>query len=730
MAATFGAATNSGSGSSLTTNRPGTQGECNGALILLQIINYDSAGVVATGPSGFSLVKRERRTTGNILTVETWAKIGGAAEPATYSFTNDEFVYSNVNAIRVDGPDTTTPVDFSTGANGNSTTVTWTGGTIARNGSLVVAIHGGFSQPVATPTGFDSRINAQDGVNDVDTDDLNAGSLSNFTANQPGSDSWVAVVVVVQPPAASVPTGWGAVLGAVRPLPRPQIAETTFRPILSTEILPPTLSWAPEYPSPIARAPRGQSDALAEPVTVPSAPAFPELAWAPRWPSPAARPPRYPGEAEVTPVLSTQIAPPALAWAPTWPNPAARPWPGLEESVRPAITPRGVQFEARTTSENAAVDRPGTQAECQGKGLVLIVMGNSAGTGDFTITPPASFDLAHEEHRDLGSNFHDRIAVYTKYGGPSEPATYTPSVPGAAFRCVMIRASGVDGGDPVDVVSGANNGTPIGGNVVVPGVTVARDGSLGIFTKARHEGTSPQPTGWSNLVKDLGGLLDVASKPLDVGATGDVTAPQSSGQWLAALVVLQPPDPNLTSYQRVSAEVPLPPRRGQWGQSIVAPVLSTQILPPPLSWAPTWPSPAARRPLHPGPVVTAPVLVPTVPPLSWAPMIYARAIRPLGNGRVEIVGPVFVPPPPPAPPLSWAPRIPLVPMARLWLPSLQWQIFAPLLPQPNPPPVLGSDTLAIFGSITTEAVLVSIETVAEYGEMATAVDFDPTDTGV
>jgi len=179
---------------------------------------YDSTTATMTPPSGFNQPGGGARRVANhtnVLIVEVVWKLAGGSEPTTYNAGGTaESQYNNSAVIIIRGLDTSTSTaafDKATGNSGQSGTVTWTvgaGGTPARNGSLAIAIHGGYNNPAnaigGTPTATE-RINALDGVNDVSTIPVDTTDTTDRTATKT-SDTWCAVYAIFQPAAGAAAT--------------------------------------------------------------------------------------------------------------------------------------------------------------------------------------------------------------------------------------------------------------------------------------------------------------------------------------------------------------------------------------------------------------------------------------------------------------------------------------------------------------------------------------------
>jgi hypothetical protein len=203
MAATFIASSLESVASSTVVNRSANIGD--GDLVVLAQIAYDDAALTSNATSsGFTAVVNATQPTGNVLKAFLFWKIA-SSEPSTYTVTNSGSQYQILVTFGVEGHDPAAPFQASsTGNNGSGGTITATGLTVARNDSLGVLIKGGyFGTTNADPAGWDVRLADFDGVNDVFTDALAAGVLGNVTIGQSPTDTWVALLGVVQPPGAS-----------------------------------------------------------------------------------------------------------------------------------------------------------------------------------------------------------------------------------------------------------------------------------------------------------------------------------------------------------------------------------------------------------------------------------------------------------------------------------------------------------------------------------------------
>jgi len=98
-------------GTTATVNRPGTQAECEDSLIVLFIVVDGSRTI--TMPSGFTALYQNISGSTSELTTTACYKIGGASEPATYSFTTNVTTRACITASRISGHDATTPIETS-----------------------------------------------------------------------------------------------------------------------------------------------------------------------------------------------------------------------------------------------------------------------------------------------------------------------------------------------------------------------------------------------------------------------------------------------------------------------------------------------------------------------------------------------------------------------------------------------------------------------------------------
>lgn len=173
-----------------------------GHLVCLVHIYYDSSTATSNmASSGFTELVTGV-STGNIIRARLGYQIA-ASEPASYTIDNSASNYNELICFGLTGFDSGAPWATGGGAatsnTGNGTTVTWTGLTVPRNDSLGIAVKGGYGGATsANPSTWSVVIADMDGVNDVFSKALNAGSLSSFTATQ-ASDTWVALLAIAQP---------------------------------------------------------------------------------------------------------------------------------------------------------------------------------------------------------------------------------------------------------------------------------------------------------------------------------------------------------------------------------------------------------------------------------------------------------------------------------------------------------------------------------------------------
>lgn len=168
---------------------------------------YDSTTSTFTPPAGMTTRVNRLGNHTNVVNVAVCSGLlVGASPPASLNASGTaENDYNNSAILVVRDLDTITDFDKGNGNSGQSGTVTWTGQTPARNGSLGIAVHGGYNNPCnaigSTPTATE-RINALDGVNDVFTIPMNTTDTASRTATKT-SDTWVAVYIILQPPASA-----------------------------------------------------------------------------------------------------------------------------------------------------------------------------------------------------------------------------------------------------------------------------------------------------------------------------------------------------------------------------------------------------------------------------------------------------------------------------------------------------------------------------------------------
>lgn len=184
-------------------------------LVVFIGIWYDSTTATMTPPTGFQQPGGSARRVAdhtNDIILEVVYKLAGGSEPESYNATGSaESQYNNSAVIILRGIDTssaTAAYDKSTGNSGQGTTVTWTGATPARNGSMAIAAHAGYNSPAGTiggtPTATE-RINALDGVNDFSTIPVDTTDTASRTATKT-SDTWGAVYAIFQPAGGAAAT--------------------------------------------------------------------------------------------------------------------------------------------------------------------------------------------------------------------------------------------------------------------------------------------------------------------------------------------------------------------------------------------------------------------------------------------------------------------------------------------------------------------------------------------
>lgn len=215
----FVVSANSGAGNSAETARPagydatypsaGTWGP--GDTIVWALIVYSESETPPTPPPDFGSAILSGATVGSSQATSIWlfTKQAGASEPVTYG--GSPSAYANAQTFVLRNCDSSAPFDKgsvnSSVASTSETTVTWTGVSPARNGSVALFIHAGFNSPAgaigSTPTATE-RIDAQDGVNDAYTASYGTGDTGNRTAST-SADSFVAMLAIFQPAGGAAP---------------------------------------------------------------------------------------------------------------------------------------------------------------------------------------------------------------------------------------------------------------------------------------------------------------------------------------------------------------------------------------------------------------------------------------------------------------------------------------------------------------------------------------------
>lgn len=205
MQVTFIAEADTGAGDNKTVNKP--TGTLRGHLVVI-VANYFNTKVgsdptnlvTCTPPAGFVSALKSQAVfitgVGNNhdqISTEVFWKIAGASEPSTYTVvvSNDDTAapaYTELAAFAYSGVDQTIPIGptsvatFGIGAAGAAYTATWTGVTSTRNGSMALAVLGGWAADGTTPVGYTARANGIDGVLDVSELAVNAGATGSPTS--------------------------------------------------------------------------------------------------------------------------------------------------------------------------------------------------------------------------------------------------------------------------------------------------------------------------------------------------------------------------------------------------------------------------------------------------------------------------------------------------------------------------------------------------------------------
>lgn len=218
-----GSPTNSvtASGTTHTVNKP--TGLADNDVLWLKVNFFNAAfsgscaGTTITPPTGFTLWQRtdwQGVDGGNATSASTavYTKLvtSAAGEPSTYSFTLSASSYSEVEAQRFAGCDTSTSTAHrdtqSSNSASNTTTGTFTGVTAARAGSLLIAVDQDSLSATGT-TGISpgtwTLLQRFDGNVESWYSAIGAGATGNFTQAWGNANSdWVAQLYVLQPPSA------------------------------------------------------------------------------------------------------------------------------------------------------------------------------------------------------------------------------------------------------------------------------------------------------------------------------------------------------------------------------------------------------------------------------------------------------------------------------------------------------------------------------------------------
>ena len=191
-----------GSSSPATANKP--SGTVDGDLLVVGLMLDKGSDVSITPPSGWTLIRRTDSGSNNGMA--TYYKVAGASEPADYDFGLSGGSSWAIGISRINGFDTSDPVDVSQGDTGGSGDVDAPSVTTTVSNTLVLAFYTNKKGATYTPDGGTSEQyddpNTSDGLpsNMLATfAKVTAGSTGVKTAQPSESDAWTGQKVAISP---------------------------------------------------------------------------------------------------------------------------------------------------------------------------------------------------------------------------------------------------------------------------------------------------------------------------------------------------------------------------------------------------------------------------------------------------------------------------------------------------------------------------------------------------
>jgi len=196
----------SGSASATTTltiTKPASV--VSGNFLIAGITFNGGSNTTVTPPSGWTSIRKT--TNGTDVGMETFRKVAGGSEPASYSWgiSSSSTERASGGIIHYSGVDTGNPVDVSSGNTGNSSSIVASAVTTTLANDVVVAFFGidddaSFGQPSGTTERYDASHTDTSGPAGAADDFTQAsiGSTGNKTSAATQSNRWVAQQVALR----------------------------------------------------------------------------------------------------------------------------------------------------------------------------------------------------------------------------------------------------------------------------------------------------------------------------------------------------------------------------------------------------------------------------------------------------------------------------------------------------------------------------------------------------
>ncbi len=188
-------------------------GVVTGDLLLANVTVNSGASTPITAPSGWTLIKQT--SNGNDITVATYYKVAGNAEPSNYSWTIQKLTKAIGGITRVNGVDTANPIDTSSGSTGKGKSAVAPSVTTSSVNEQIVAVYamdwgllnsGYFATPLGMTENYDVTNTpagpslAMDSVTQATTGASGSKTSAIASAIKP---NWVAQTIALRPAPAS-----------------------------------------------------------------------------------------------------------------------------------------------------------------------------------------------------------------------------------------------------------------------------------------------------------------------------------------------------------------------------------------------------------------------------------------------------------------------------------------------------------------------------------------------